>query len=1753
MANIFAQANDTLLTAGGDGVDDLVVAAPSVTQITIISGGNETVTIRGNTAPNATVFVQNAASSDFTFALDGFNVVATSSSGQVINLQAASTVGGFQFSDGFVAVDLSQPNGVQPVSGPGGTVIEGTPGDDDLEGSPDAETLLGLAGDDTIDGLGGADTIGGDAGNDVITFDSEADIDGGDAPDDSDNDVLSFGEISNQLIGGNSQPVSLRNVTNIETLDFTESAGENTLILFDELIEELTGGEKTLTILLGDAGDSETINLNSVSSEFEIIINVPSDDARPTILNDNGATVTVVRQQAGTELVGTESDDQLVGTEGDDTADLTVGDGDDSVELLGGNDTLTISSEFFDSANTDTLNGGQSTSGGVDTIEFQGDINLASPDLINVFPSVGNTESLANVSNFERIEFTSLDGGSTLLLDDTTVAQLVRGEPTPGTGDRLIVASERADVVIENNTFNADPFGIVDAVVGTFDVAEDDQVILEGINAGPTASGSKVTFSLSDVPSVPTNTNLQGNVVFISNAGPDIIVQGGTGNDSITGGSNNDYIDLTADVDSNQSGDNQAFGGLGSDTIIGGSGDDLIEGNQSNDRFVFGLDGRDTLFSKVSRLDAGDTVDGGDGTRDTVALEAQTVIDERSFNNVSGIEIIELNGNAEDVFIDQFSEDDGEAALPVYNELAVHPSLIDSSDNGLTIDATNNGDNNRGGDDFRGVDIIDPTGDQDRPGEIKAFFDLVDVNEDIVKTESEFAGNPLALFDSVDNNVIDLTSLEEGSIDSQDVTILGGNAHERVIFDQQSFDGEDVVRGADGGLFQPESETEIGIPDPRLSLPSGNNSVIDPSPSLNLPGQFVYQGNFTTDVTNNDAVLTRPFLSEAERYGIVDAISNFDVLELQSTGGSFDADDASQFNNIQGFEEIVLSVENPAETPTFNLILTDEIVRQLTKTNSANNANTGEPVALNISLDTIDEYLFNGSPVLTDRINGFDLPQGSTVNLITQGLTDSLASVIVNNPNGVNVNVGNNPNGNVVDRRADLITTEELKDAAAFSLTRSSVKLAGANAEIVQDYNTSDIDFLEDEKGGVVEVTVGHNLRDPQPAILRFTNQNNNDFTSHDIKTGDGSFIIFTDNGDDTITAGADDDSLSGGAGDDVFFLGAGSNDNNLSDADGTDTVVGGAGSDTVSFANLSDATAVANGINISTTAGTFQGDVNGSVIGSFVATGVENVQGSLFADNITGDSGDNVLDGLNGNDTIVSDAGDDTIFGGAGNDDLSGNDGNDSIRGDSNANDFLSDGDDEISGGRGSDTIFGELDDDLIEGNEGDDLLIGDDTAEGTLGAGADTIFGGDGDDTIFGNDGHDSLAGDVGDDTVTGGADADFIDAGENDDEIDIFPFSVGDETLQTDNDVSVNADGVNEILETVFGNSSTLGDTPILNTTFEFENGVDVIRNFNFVGDNAVSTAFGVVGTSSPITADPVPGVDIAEIDNFEVNEEGDLLDFGGFAQQTGNGPLELQNDFLSGIFGANGLDPFDFLNSFDAFLDGDGQPLQLDDGEIAFIPGQFTGDFQDGGFFTVDETQFIEGFEDDDQLDFGDFEDILVAYDADPAIDDGNPFNGDEVDFAGVVLDDFFFEAVFGGMNGEPTMGGGEPTMGGGDSLPPLPPAQGEVNDGTAGSDNIDGDQPGETLSGGDSLDRFIFDQVTNNQAVTIDDFVMGEQLRFEGNFEIGDLNVSNPVFNNGELDLLIQGTTITLTNISDGNISTAQDFQNAFGANSLDFA
>lgn len=148
---------------------------------------------------------------------------------------------------------------------------------------------------------------------------------------------------------------------------------------------------------------------------------------------------------------------------------------------------------------------------------------------------------------------------------------------------------------------------------------------------------------------------------------------------------------------------------------------------------------------------------------------------------------------------------------------------------------------------------------------------------------------------------------------------------------------------------------------------------------------------------------------------------------------------------------------------------------------------------------------------------------------------------------------------------------------------------------------------------------------------------------------GDGDDVINGDLGNDTINGGRGDDTIEASAGDDRIIISAGN------DSISSVPILNG-GSDTIDLRNATRGT----------TASLEFGEVisyrGRDGIGTSTLSGIDNIDGSKFADTLTGNDRANILRGMAGNDRLDGNAGDDVLVSDAGNETMTGDAGADAF-----------------------------------------------------------------------------------------------------------------------------------------------------------------------------------------------------------------------------------------------------------------------------------------------------------------------------------------------------------------------------------------------------------------------------------------------------------------------------------------------------------
>lgn len=201
----------------------------------------------------------------------------------------------------------------------------------------------------------------------------------------------------------------------------------------------------------------------------------------------------------------------------------------------------------------------------------------------------------------------------------------------------------------------------------------------------------------------------------------------------------------------------------------------------------------------------------------------------------------------------------------------------------------------------------------------------------------------------------------------------------------------------------------------------------------------------------------------------------------------------------------------------------------------------------------------------------------------------------------------------------------------------------------------------------------------------------------NDVLVGNGgNDELYGDGGNDTLTGNAGNDTLYGNGGNDSLVGGTGVNF--LEGGSGADTLDGSGGGYDIATYSISGS-----GVSIDLTDGSAEsgGDAQGDSL-----VGIEQIDGSEFADQITADDSGMELQGRGGNDTLTGGDGDDYLQGQDGADTLQGGLGNDLILG--------GDGADVLQGEQGNDTLSGGADSDTINVSDmaGTDQIDGGESA---------------------------------------------------------------------------------------------------------------------------------------------------------------------------------------------------------------------------------------------------------------------------------------------------------------------------------------------------------------------------------------------------------------------------------------------------------
>jgi len=318
-----------------------------------------------------------------------------------------------------------------------------------------------------------------------------------------------------------------------------------------------------------------------------------------------------------------------------------------------------------------------------------------------------------------------------------------------------------------------------------------------------------------------------------------------------------------------------------------------------------------------------------------------------------------------------------------------------------------------------------------------------------------------------------------------------------------------------------------------------------------------------------------------------------------------------------------------------------------------------------------------------------------------------------------------------------------------------------------------------------------------------------------------GNDILSGGDGNDTLYGDGAIDSGAPASGPPTLFEDVGANGNDtLEGGLGDDEIYGGAGIDTASYEHASGAVQVVLYLNANG-----DGDSTGAD-GEDLLSGIENLTGSAFNDQLIGNNQDNILSGGDGIDLLRGRGGNDTLHAGAGDDYLDGGLGDDVLDG--------GDGWDRLSYfGSATGAVTVDLRNQGVAQatGQGNDTLIGIEHVGGTVYG--DTLTGNDGQNVIRGaSDGFgspvDHLDGQGGDDLISDGAGDHVMDGGDG---VDTFLYEAL--AIATGIEVSLAAQGAAQ-------------DTGVGNMTLtNFENLTGTVYADTLTGDGNANVLAGDLG--------------------------------------------------------------------------------------------------------------------------------------------------------------------------------------------------------------------------------------------------------------------------------------------------------------------
>jgi Ca2+-binding RTX toxin-like protein len=574
-------------------------AAAGEVSILAVTGSftNGTLSTFGDSLDNNIVVSRDAAGR---LLLNGGAVAVTGGTPTVANTSLVQVFA----QGGNDTVTMNEANGALPRAN-----LFGGAGNDVLTGGSGADLLFGQSGNDTLLGKGGNDFLFGGSENDVLTGGDGDDQMFGEAGDDR--LIWNPGDDSDLFEGGAGFDTAEVNGGNgAETFSVTANGTRVRIDRLDPAPFAIDGGTLENVVINMNGGDDKFSATGNLAALVKLTID--GGAGNDSILGGNGADV----------LLGGDGNDFIDGNQGNDVA--FMGAGDDRFVWQPGD-------------GSDVIEGQD----GTDVMQFDG--------------SAGN-ENFAFSANGGRLLFTRDLGNIVMDTDDVETVEL----NALGGADRTTVNDLSGTDVKDVKVNLAAPGGAGDAQADTVVVGAtngNDNVAFTSLDGAAVVQGlaAKVHVRGAEAALDRLQLNLLGGNDVLNAAGlaagsPLLVVDGGAGNDQLTGSAAADEL----------------LGGDGNDTLLGSGGTDVLRGGLGND-VLTGGDGDDQMFGD----DGDDRLIWNPGD-DTDVFEGGAGIDTAEVNGGGAAEVFTLTANGDRVRIDRvnpapFSVDAGTMENVVIN------------------------------------------------------------------------------------------------------------------------------------------------------------------------------------------------------------------------------------------------------------------------------------------------------------------------------------------------------------------------------------------------------------------------------------------------------------------------------------------------------------------------------------------------------------------------------------------------------------------------------------------------------------------------------------------------------------------------------------------------------------------------------------------------------------------------------------------------------------------------------------------------------------------------------------------------------------------------------------------------------------------------------------------------------------------------------------------------------------------------------